>query len=202
MNLAEIHLVWFEDQDQRRVIVETNLYYMQGRHTEAREPEVKGRGVIRSVGVGIWKFFVGVWIKRCLKAFMTWHEAACQWTGVPMTMLELQIVKLSSEDDMLNCQADHGKVPYLKDENGDPLTDPIVKAIQKLLCGAWVELIRCKLTPKTWGKATPTARQIVHTLMENTRSLFKFTDNSWKLDYLMNMSYSAWQRNHIDDDGD
>ncbi|KAG1823834.1 uncharacterized protein BJ212DRAFT_1326866 [Suillus subaureus] len=58
-------------------------------------------------------------------------------------------------------RADRGKVPYLEDENGDPLTDPIVKSIRKLLRGAWAELVRRKLAPKTWGKATATARQIV-----------------------------------------
>ncbi|KAG1811149.1 uncharacterized protein BJ212DRAFT_1375199, partial [Suillus subaureus] len=39
-------------------------------------------------------------------------------------------------------RADRGKVPYLEDENGDPLTDPIVKSIRKLLRGAWAELVR------------------------------------------------------------
>jgi hypothetical protein len=56
--------------------------------------------------------------------------------------------------------ANHRKVPYLEDENGDPLTDMLIKAIQKLLCSAWAELIRCKLAPKTWGKASATARQV------------------------------------------
>ncbi|KAG2747571.1 hypothetical protein P692DRAFT_20819488 [Suillus brevipes Sb2] len=99
-------------------------------------------------------------------------------------------------------RADRRKVPYLEDENGDSLTNPIVKAIWKLLRGAWAELVRCKLAPKTWGKATATARQIVHTLMKNAHSLFKFADDSWKLNYLMSTSYSVWQRNHVDDDGD
>lgn len=99
-------------------------------------------------------------------------------------------------------RADRGKVPYLEDENGDPLTDPIVKSIRKLLRGAWAELVRRKLAPKMWGKATATARQIVHTLMENSHPLFKFADDGWKLDYLMSTSYSAWRRNHVDDDGD
>ncbi|KAG1818007.1 uncharacterized protein BJ212DRAFT_1348239, partial [Suillus subaureus] len=91
-------------------------------------------------------------------------------------------------------RADRGKVPYLEDENGDPLTDPIVKSIRKLLRGAWAELVRRKLAPKTWGKAAATARQIVHTLMENSHPLFKFADDGWKLDYLMSTSYSAWRR--------
>ncbi|KAG2110474.1 hypothetical protein BD769DRAFT_1674633 [Suillus cothurnatus] len=48
-------------------------------------------------------------------------------------------------------RANRGKVPYLEDENGDPLTDTLIKAIRKLLRGAWAELIRRKLAPKTWA---------------------------------------------------
>ncbi|KAG1742885.1 hypothetical protein EDB19DRAFT_1827590 [Suillus lakei] len=143
-------------------------------------------------------------------------------------VLELQIVKLTSECNTLklmfqqlasavqlpqtdsldldyspdSCQANHRKVSYLEDENGDPLTNMIVKAIWKLPHGAWAELVRCKLALKTWGKATATARQIVHTLMENTYPLFKFADDGWKFNYLMSMLYSAWRRNHINDDED
>lgn len=98
-------------------------------------------------------------------------------------------------------RANRGKVPYLEDENGDPLTDTMIKAIRKLLRGAWAELIRRKLAPKTWGKASATARQVVHTLLENTYPLFKFADDGWKLDYLISTSYSAWRRNHVDDHG-
>ncbi|KAG1848683.1 hypothetical protein F4604DRAFT_1973491 [Suillus subluteus] len=107
---------------------------------------------------------------------------------------------LDSPDSL---RANRGKVPYLEDKNGDPLTDTIIKAIWKLLRGAWAELIRRKLAPKTWGKASATARQVVHTLMENTYPLFKFkfADGGWKLDYLISTSYSAWRQNHVDDYG-
>jgi hypothetical protein len=120
------------------------------------------------------------------------HPCVQFWTNEDFTAW------LDSPDGL---RANRGKVPYLEDENGDPLTDTIIKSIRKLLRGAWAELIRRKLAPKTWGKASATARQVVHTLMENAFPLFKLSDSGWKLDYLISTSYSAWRRNHIDDYG-
>ncbi|KAG2340366.1 hypothetical protein BDR05DRAFT_950449 [Suillus weaverae] len=120
------------------------------------------------------------------------HPCVQFWTNEDFTAW------LDSPDGL---RANRGKVPYLEDENGDPLTDTIIKSIWKLLHGAWAELIRRKLASKTWGKVSATARQVVHTLMENTYPLFKLSDNGWKLDYLISSSYSAWRQNHIDDYG-
>ncbi|KAG2065758.1 hypothetical protein BDR04DRAFT_1161100 [Suillus decipiens] len=140
-------------------------------------------------------------------------------------VLELQIVKLTSECDTLKSMFQQltSAIWLPQTESGlelDSIIPPFWtnedfvawldspdgcranhrKAIWKLLCGAWAELIRCKLAPKTWGKASATARQVVHTL-ENTYPLFKFADDGWKLNYLISTSYSAWQQNHVDDHG-
>ncbi|KAG1766968.1 hypothetical protein EDD22DRAFT_950294 [Suillus occidentalis] len=72
------------------------------------------------------------------------HPCVQFWTNEDFTAW------LDSPDGL---RANRGKVPYLEDENGDPLTDTIIKSIRKLLRGAWAELIRRKLAPKTWGKA-------------------------------------------------
>ncbi|KAG1760016.1 hypothetical protein EDD22DRAFT_848810 [Suillus occidentalis] len=79
---------------------------------------------------------------------------------------------------------DRRKIPYLKDENGDPVPKKTVKAIRKLLCSGWSELLNQKLAPQPWGKATASARQLIHMLVENAYPLFKFADDGWKLDYL------------------
>ncbi|KAG1743384.1 hypothetical protein EDB19DRAFT_1827296 [Suillus lakei] len=80
---------------------------------------------------------------------------------------------------------DCGKIPYLEDENGDPVPEKTVKAIRKLLLG-WM--------------ATASARQLIHTLVENAYPLFKFADDGWKLDYLATTSYPSWRRNNFDGD--
>ncbi|KAG1861625.1 hypothetical protein F4604DRAFT_1683978 [Suillus subluteus] len=95
---------------------------------------------------------------------------------------------------------DRGKIPYLEDENRDPVPENTVKAIRKLLWGGWSELLNRKIAPQSWGKATASARQLIHTLMEDAYPLFKFADDGWKLDYLATTSYPSWRCNNLDSD--
>ncbi|KAI6004151.1 hypothetical protein EDD15DRAFT_2360410 [Pisolithus albus] len=37
--------------------------------------------------------------------------------------------------------------------------------------------------------------------MENAYPMFRFTSNGWKLDYLASMTYPAWRKVHLDDNG-
>ncbi|KAG0708310.1 hypothetical protein DFH29DRAFT_870870 [Suillus ampliporus] len=50
------------------------------------------------------------------------------------------------------------------------------------------------------SKATASARQLIHTLVEDTYPLFKFADDGWKLDYLATTSYPSWRCNNLDSD--
>ncbi|KAG1736158.1 uncharacterized protein EDB91DRAFT_1250167 [Suillus paluster] len=94
-----------------------------------------------------------------------------------------------------------GKLAFLEDENGDPISETTIDAIRKALPAAWSELLSRKLAPLTWGKLTASGSQLVNTLMENAYPLFKFANNGWKLDYLATISYSSWCRHHMDECG-
>ncbi|KAI6141945.1 hypothetical protein EDD17DRAFT_1664097 [Pisolithus thermaeus] len=69
---------------------------------------------------------------------------------------------------------------YLEDKDGNPPSCKTEKAICKVLCGGWVELL-------------------IHGLMEKAFPDFKFTNNGWKVDYLASMTYPAWQKGMLDD---
>ncbi|KAG1719987.1 hypothetical protein EDB19DRAFT_1836279 [Suillus lakei] len=132
--------------------------------------------------------------------------------------LELCEVQLSMERDTINIlfwtqddymewletassrTADHGKLPYLEDADGDPVPETTIKAIRKLLQGGWSKLLSRKMAPQSWGKVLASGRQLIHSLMEDTFPLFKFADNGWKLDYLATSSYPSWHRNNLDSD--
>ncbi|KAG1822409.1 hypothetical protein EV424DRAFT_1554308 [Suillus variegatus] len=94
-----------------------------------------------------------------------------------------------------------GKIPYLEGENGELVPEATVKAIRKTLRGGWSELVNRQLAPKSWGKLSSTGNQFIHSLMEKSYPLFTLANNGWKLDYLCKSSYSAWRRNHLDDNG-
>jgi hypothetical protein len=102
-------------------------------------------------------------------------------------------------------EADHtnrGKLPFLEDENGNPISGVMVEPIRKALRAAWSELASRDLAPPSWGKLTASGVQLMNSIMENAYPLFKLANNGWKLDYLATSSYSSWHRNHFDALGD
>ncbi|KAG2343740.1 hypothetical protein BDR05DRAFT_999663 [Suillus weaverae] len=94
-----------------------------------------------------------------------------------------------------------GKIPYLESENREQVPEAMVKAIRKTLHRGWSELVNRQLAPKLWGKLALTGNQFIHSLMKRSYPLFTLAHDGWKLDYLCKSSYSAWWRNHLDDNG-
>ncbi|KAI6098386.1 hypothetical protein EDD16DRAFT_1527213 [Pisolithus croceorrhizus] len=76
---------------------------------------------------------------------------------------------------------------FLEDKNGQLPSHERAKAICKLLCRGWVELMH-------WEVAPPF-------LMESTYPDFKLADSGWKLDYLASTTYPTWQKVSLDDNG-
>ncbi|KAI6138002.1 hypothetical protein EDD17DRAFT_1675116, partial [Pisolithus thermaeus] len=70
----------------------------------------------------------------------------------------------------------------LEDKDSNPPSCKTVKAIHKVLCGGWVELF-------------------IHGLMENAFPDFKFANDEWKVDYLASMTYPAWWKVMLDNNG-
>ncbi|KAG1770583.1 hypothetical protein EV702DRAFT_1049309 [Suillus placidus] len=91
-----------------------------------------------------------------------------------------------------------GKLAFLEDSDGNPISETTIDAIRKALRAAWLELLIRKLAPLTWGKLTTSGAQLMNSLMENTYPIFKLANNGWKLDYLTTTSYASWWRNHMD----
>jgi hypothetical protein len=94
-----------------------------------------------------------------------------------------------------------GKLPYLEQENGDPIPEETVRAMRKVLRGAWSELVQRKLAPLTWGKLATTGRDLVHGLMEAAFPFLRFANNGWKVERMATKTYSSWHGRHVDDNG-
>ncbi|KAI6110298.1 hypothetical protein EDD16DRAFT_1522314 [Pisolithus croceorrhizus] len=94
-----------------------------------------------------------------------------------------------------------GAMGFLEDKDGKSPSCETVKAIHKLLCGGWVELVHQELAPPSWGQLSASTRQFIHSLMESTYPDFKLANNSWKLDYLASTTYPAWWKGTLDDNG-
>ncbi|KAI6097305.1 hypothetical protein EDD16DRAFT_1770806 [Pisolithus croceorrhizus] len=115
----------------------------------------------------------------------------CQFDGKSLTQIST-LLKLKAEpappapnwDKYLELpegqMSNQGTMGYLEDKDGNPPSCKTEKAICKVLCGGWVELL-------------------IHGLMEKAFPDFKFTNNGWKVDYLASMTYPAWQKGMLDD---
>ncbi|KAI6139506.1 hypothetical protein BKA82DRAFT_154100, partial [Pisolithus tinctorius] len=95
----------------------------------------------------------------------------------------------------------HRMLGYLEDKKGDPPSDQVAKAIQKVLHGGWAELVNWQMAPTTWGRLSASGCTFIHNLMENAYPMFKFAHDGWKLEFLASTSYPAWQKTYIDDNG-
>ncbi|KIK73627.1 hypothetical protein PAXRUDRAFT_37069 [Paxillus rubicundulus Ve08.2h10] len=94
-----------------------------------------------------------------------------------------------------------GKLPYLEQENGNPIPEETVCAMRKVLRGAWSELVQRKLAPLTWGKFSTTGWDLVHGLMEAAFPFLWFTNNGWKVKQMATKTYSSLHGRHVDDNG-
>ncbi|KAL4066232.1 hypothetical protein V8B97DRAFT_1874789 [Scleroderma yunnanense] len=98
----------------------------------------------------------------------------------------------------LNC----GKVPWLEQENGDPVTPKQLKAIWVSLCGAWVELIQWKVTPQTWTRISASMKQLVIKIMVKDHLLLLLDNNGFKLEMPCVNDYLGWCKNHLTSSGE
>ncbi|KAI5981842.1 hypothetical protein EDD15DRAFT_2203594 [Pisolithus albus] len=94
-----------------------------------------------------------------------------------------------------------GKYAFLEDENGSTLAPETVKVIRRAVRAGWTELVNHSIAPKTWGKASASARQTFHAILEREFPIFKLAENGWKLEYLCTKMYSAWCKHHLNENG-
>jgi len=86
----------------------------------------------------------------------------------------------------------------MEEENGDVPTSTKLTNMCTALRAAWTDLAQRGLAPATWGKASTTARNFVHSTMEATYPIFKFAEDRWKLETFCTHIYSSWHLKHDD----
>ncbi|KIK93747.1 hypothetical protein PAXRUDRAFT_144374, partial [Paxillus rubicundulus Ve08.2h10] len=94
-----------------------------------------------------------------------------------------------------------GTMPYLEDEDGQPISASELAEIRKTLRTGWHELVDRRLAPQSWGQLSASGCKIFHSLVESTHPIFKLGESGWKLNKLVTNDYASWKRTHIDDDG-
>ncbi|KAI6032427.1 hypothetical protein EDC04DRAFT_2898257 [Pisolithus marmoratus] len=94
-----------------------------------------------------------------------------------------------------------GTMGYLEDKDSNLPSCKTAKAIRKVLRGGWVEVVNQELAPPSWGRLSASTQQFIQSLMESAYPDFKFANNGWKLNYLASMTYPAWWKESLDDNG-
>ncbi|KAG8220305.1 hypothetical protein J3R82DRAFT_3563 [Butyriboletus roseoflavus] len=80
-------------------------------------------------------------------------------------------------------------VTFLEDENGVIHTRVVIKSLQKDLKTVFQDLVIKGVAPKSWGKASASAKNIVRDYMEHNWSSFWLAENGWKLEHLASLNY-------------
>lgn len=98
-------------------------------------------------------------------------------------------------------RAQRGTVPFLEDEDGQPITAKMLKAIREGCRAAWAELVVRDIAPSTWARLCSTGNLVVRQMMERDFPIFRLDSDGWKLKLLCTNDYPNWRKNHLDFDG-
>ena len=93
------------------------------------------------------------------------------------------------------------KLTYLELEEGGTVSDSALRAICKKVQGCWVELITQNMAPKSWGKASTSAKDLIYNNVYKSFPFLQLTKNNWKIEILCSSDYPGWVRNNLDDQG-
>lgn len=92
------------------------------------------------------------------------------------------------------------KTTFLEDLEGKTVCDKTLKNVHKKIQEGWAELVRKKMAPKSWGRATTSAKQIVYPNIYKSYP-YLLTENNWKLKNLCLINYPGWVWNNLDKQG-
>jgi hypothetical protein len=91
--------------------------------------------------------------------------------------------------------------PYLENENGDSISMKELTEIRTTVRSAWAKLVNRKLAPRVWGQLAASGKQLFHSIIESKHPILTYDNDHWKVEHLAQWSYSAWRRQHLDDEG-
>ena len=63
----------------------------------------------------------------------------------------------------------------------------------------FAELVNRKHVPQVWGRLDNSEWELFHMAMEKSHPIFRFAENGWKLDKLVQNNYPAWHLFHLDE---
>ncbi|KAN0087874.1 hypothetical protein V8E55_006495, partial [Tylopilus felleus] len=89
--------------------------------------------------------------------------------------------------------------PYLEEEDGSSVPDNAITAIKASMWSCFAELVNRKHTPQVWGRLDNSGWELFHMAMEKSHPIFRFAENGWKLDKLVQNNYPAWHLFHLDE---
>ncbi|KIK79375.1 hypothetical protein PAXRUDRAFT_161429 [Paxillus rubicundulus Ve08.2h10] len=113
---------------------------------------------------------------------------------------KMQFWMQTKYNEWTNTAEAHGnhwwKLTYLEDGEGNTISDDLLKGIHKKIQGIWAKLVEKDMAPKTWGKATVSAKELVYTHIYKVFPFLQQAESDWKLDLLCGNNYPGWYRNN------
>ncbi|KAG2030703.1 hypothetical protein BDR03DRAFT_1016853 [Suillus americanus] len=86
-----------------------------------------------------------------------------------------------------------GSVPFLKDEDGDPLASTAVDSIRRTMRRLFEMLASKNIAPPSWGRLSEQAYLLFHIAIGTAHPELRFCSNDWKANELAKNVYLAWR---------
>ncbi|KAG2099860.1 uncharacterized protein F5147DRAFT_839328 [Suillus discolor] len=86
-----------------------------------------------------------------------------------------------------------GSVPFLEDEDGNPLVSTAIDSIRRTMCRLFEMLASKNIAPPSWGRLSEQAYLLFHIAIGTAHPELRFCSNDWKANELAKNVYSAWR---------
>jgi len=70
------------------------------------------------------------------------------------------------------------KFAFIEVKEGNVVSDHTLKVIRKTICGCWAELVSKSMTPKSWGKANASAKDLIYSLTYKAYPFLQLAKNN------------------------
>ncbi|KAG2108666.1 uncharacterized protein F5147DRAFT_652668 [Suillus discolor] len=86
-----------------------------------------------------------------------------------------------------------GSVPFLEDEDGNPLASTAIDSIRRTMRRLFEMLASKNIAPPSWGRLSEQAYLLFHIAIGTAHPELRFCSNDWKANELAKNVYSAWR---------
>ena len=160
-----------------------------------------------SIYASHWTIFIGNTRQLCQQLAQNQVETAREdlTKPTPATHPNIKWWRKSAFDrwlekpKVIEAGIERGPIPWLEQENGNPVDPEEATAIKATLRRGFAELVTRGWAPRSWGLLNASGRELIDSLVPSKHPVLKFDIDGWKLHHLATTIYPQWRAQHLDE---